>query len=121
MFTQVVTISLLITSSVDGGPPVETKAFPIIAFWTVPEMRAALQHLFGPGALNWLDWRVLFYGLGRGLLWLVVVSSCWSMYGYFRGFYGSVRENLETNDDAPKQEELDARSAHVNLMIEKER
>jgi CDP-diacylglycerol--glycerol-3-phosphate 3-phosphatidyltransferase len=94
MFSQVVTISLLITSSVDGGPPVETKAFPIIAFWTVPQMHTALEHLFGSGEMNWLDWRVLFYGLGRGLLWLVVISSCWSMYGYFRQFYVKARESL---------------------------
>jgi len=121
MFSQVVTIALLITSSVDGKPPVETKAFPIIAFWTVPEMRAALQHFFGPGDLNWLDWRVLFYGLGRGLLWLVVISSCWSMWGYFRGFYGSVRENLGANRGATKREELDARGVPVKLISEKER
>src|SRR5262245_24836204 len=121
MFSQVVTIALLITSSVDGQPPVETKAFPIIAFWTVPEMRAALQHFFGPGDLNWLDWRVLFYGLGRGLLWLVVISSCWSMWGYFRGFYGSVRENLGANRGATKREELDARGVPVKLISEKER
>ena len=108
MFSQVVTIALLITSSVDGQPPVETKAFPMIAFWTVPEMRAALQHLFGPGALNSLDWRVLFYGLGRGLLWMVVISSCWSMYGYFRQFYGSVRENIGVNDGDRKRKEPDA-------------
>ncbi len=94
MLSQVVTIALLITSSVNGAPPVETKAFPIIAFWTVPEMYTALYHLFGRGEMNWLDWRVLFYGLGRGLLWLVVISSCWSMYGYFHHFYINARESL---------------------------
>ncbi|HKX28312.1 MAG TPA: CDP-diacylglycerol--glycerol-3-phosphate 3-phosphatidyltransferase [Blastocatellia bacterium] len=94
MFSQVVTIAFLITSSVDGRPPVETKAFPIFAFWTVPEMSVALGHLFGPGETNWLDWRVFFYAVGRGLLWLVVISSCWSMYGYFRAFYVKARENL---------------------------
>ncbi|HNG34132.1 MAG TPA: hypothetical protein PK012_30915, partial [Blastocatellia bacterium] len=88
-------ISFLITSSVNGGPPVETKAFPIIAFWTVPEMSQALGHFFGAGEMNWLDWRVLFYGVGRGLLWLVVISSCWSMYGYFYQFYLSARDRLE--------------------------
>ncbi len=98
MLSQVVTISLLITSSVDGAPPVETRAFPIIAFWTVPEMHTALEHLFGPGQMNWLDWRVLLYGLGRGLLWLVVISSCWSMYGYFRQFYVKARESLGLED-----------------------
>jgi CDP-diacylglycerol--glycerol-3-phosphate 3-phosphatidyltransferase len=99
MFSQVVTIALLITSSVDGRPPVETRAFPIIAFWTVPEMRAALGHLFGQGDMNWLDWRVMFYGLGRGLLWLVVVSSCWSMYGYFWNFYANVRESYKITEE----------------------
>jgi len=115
----VVTIALLITSSVDGQPPVETKAFPIIAFWTVPEMRVALQHLFGPGDLNWLDWRVLFYGLGRGLLWIAVISSCWSMCGYFRRFYGSLRENVEVPDGAPKRGAPGDRGVQVNLMSEK--
>jgi CDP-diacylglycerol--glycerol-3-phosphate 3-phosphatidyltransferase len=95
MFSQVVTIAFLITSSVNGGPPVETKAFPIFAFWTVPEMGQALNHFFGPEEMNWLDWRVLFYGVGRGLLWLVVISSCWSMYGYFYQFYVNARERLE--------------------------
>lgn len=94
MFTQVVTIALLITSSINGAPPVATRAFPIIAFWTVPEMHNALTHLFGPEGLDWRDWRVLFYGLGRGLLWLVVISACWSMYGYFYQFYAQAKERF---------------------------
>lgn len=94
MFSQVVTIALLITSSVNGAPPVETKVFPVIMFWTVPEMNLALGHLLGEGSLNWLDWRVLMYGAGRALLWLVVVSSCWSMSGYFYQFYLSARAGL---------------------------
>jgi CDP-diacylglycerol--glycerol-3-phosphate 3-phosphatidyltransferase len=103
MFSQVVTIALLITSSVDGAPPVETKAFPIIAFWTVPQMATALEHLFGPGEMNWLDWRMLFYGLGRAMLWLVVVSSCWSMYGYFYRFYVNARERLGLESKKQKE------------------
>ncbi|MFZ4793877.1 MAG: CDP-diacylglycerol--glycerol-3-phosphate 3-phosphatidyltransferase [Blastocatellia bacterium] len=94
MFSQVVTIALLITSSVNGAPPVETKAFPVIMFWTVPEMNLALGHLFGDGVLGWVDWRVLMYGAGRALLWLVVVSSCWSMSGYFYDFYLSAKDGL---------------------------
>src|SRR5262245_14358539 len=65
MFLQVITISLLITSSVNGGPPVETKAFPIIAFWTVPEMHTALDHLLGPDAMSTRDWRVMVEWHGR--------------------------------------------------------
>lgn len=93
MFSQVVAIALLITSSVDGAPPVETKVFPVIAFWAVPEMSLALEHLRS-GTLGWLDWRVLMYGAGRAMLWLVVVSSCWSMAGYFYRFYQSARAGL---------------------------
>jgi len=94
MFSQVVAIALLITSSVNGGPPVETRVFPVMMFWTVPEMREALDHVFGPGGVSWQDWRVLLYGGGRGLLWLVVISSCWSMAGYFLAFYRSAREAM---------------------------
>jgi hypothetical protein len=36
------------------------------------------------------DWQVLLYTIGRAMLWLVVISSCLSMYGYFRSFYRSV-------------------------------
>ncbi|HEY6400338.1 MAG TPA: hypothetical protein VI479_02940, partial [Blastocatellia bacterium] len=68
--------------------------------------------------LNWLDWRVLFYGLGRGLLWLVVISSCWSMYGYFRAFYGSLRENLGRENLGADDGGADrgTRGVQVNLM-----
>jgi CDP-diacylglycerol--glycerol-3-phosphate 3-phosphatidyltransferase len=92
MFSQVVTVALLIFSSVKGGPPTETKAFPVIAFWTVPEMHTALANLFGAGNFVFRDLQMIFYGLGRGMLWLVVVSSCWSMCGYFKQFYLSMRE-----------------------------
>jgi CDP-diacylglycerol---glycerol-3-phosphate 3-phosphatidyltransferase len=95
MFSQVVTIALLITSSVAGGPPVETKAFPIIAFWTVPEMHTAIDHIFRAGMMTSLDFRVILYGLGRALLWIVVIASCWSMSQYFHRFYFSVRSTLE--------------------------
>jgi CDP-diacylglycerol--glycerol-3-phosphate 3-phosphatidyltransferase len=94
MVSQVVTIALLILSSVSGQPPVETKAFPIIAFWTVPEMHTAIEHLIVEGGLTFLDIQVLLYGLGRGLLWIVVISACWSMYGYFHQFYTNARERL---------------------------
>lgn len=96
MFSQVITIALLITSSVNGGPPVETKAFPVIMFWTVPEMSEALGHLLGSGETTWRDWRMLFYGTGRGMLWLVVVSSCWSMAGYFHQFYLAARQAISS-------------------------
>jgi CDP-diacylglycerol---glycerol-3-phosphate 3-phosphatidyltransferase len=92
MLAQVVTVALLIVSSVAGRPPVGNfgRPFPAIEFWSVPELRTAWQHLFGAGVTTSSDWEVLLYTAGRAMLWLVVISSCLSMYGYFRSFYRSV-------------------------------
>jgi CDP-diacylglycerol--glycerol-3-phosphate 3-phosphatidyltransferase len=94
MLAQVITVALLIVSSVGGQPPVANfgRPFPAIEFWTVPELRAALGHLFGAGPTTGNDWQVLLYTAGRAMLWLVVISACLSMYGYFRAFYRSVLE-----------------------------
>lgn len=92
MLVQVLTVALLIVSSVAGKPPVGNfgDPFPAIQFWSVPELRAAWEHLIGPEPTSSNDWQVLLYTAGRALLWLVVVSACLSMYGYFRSFYRSV-------------------------------
>ena len=92
MLAQVLTVALLIVSSVAGKPPVANfgRPFPAIEFWSVPELRAALQHLFGAGATT--AKRLAGAALhGRASdVWLVVISACLSMYGYFRSFYRSV-------------------------------
>jgi CDP-diacylglycerol---glycerol-3-phosphate 3-phosphatidyltransferase len=92
MLAQVVTITLLIGSSVAGKPPVANfgRPFPAIEFWSVPELRAALNHLFGNDLTTGKDWQVLIYTAGRAMLWLVVISACVSMYGYFSSFYRAV-------------------------------
>ena len=92
MLSQVAAIALLIASSTRGAPPVANfgDAFPAIQVWTVPELRAALRHLFSTGAVTATDWQVLLYTAGRAMLWVVVLSSCLSMYEYFRNFYRAV-------------------------------
>jgi CDP-diacylglycerol---glycerol-3-phosphate 3-phosphatidyltransferase len=92
MLVQVFTVALLIASSVAGKPPVANfgRPFPAIEFWSVPELRTAWQHLFGGQPITGTDWQVLLYTAGRAMLWLVVISACLSMYGYFREFYRSV-------------------------------
>ena len=92
MVVQVGTVALLIASSVAGKPPVANfgKPFPAIEFWSVPELRAAWKHLLGQDLMTGNDWQVLLYTMGRAMLWLVVISACLSMYGYFRSFYRSV-------------------------------
>lgn len=94
MLAQVVTVALLIVSSARGRPPVANfgRPFPAIEFWSVPELREAFHHLFGAGAMTGNDWQVLLYTTGRAMLWVVVLSACYSMYGYFHAFYQSVTE-----------------------------
>ena len=94
MVAQVFTVGLLILSlSPAGGAPHVSnfgQPFPAIQFWTVPELRAAWSHLIGPGGTTWNDWQILLYTAGRAMLWVVVISAIFSMYGYFRAFFGSV-------------------------------
>jgi CDP-diacylglycerol--glycerol-3-phosphate 3-phosphatidyltransferase len=89
MGAQVLAVALLIASSTSGLPPVANfgLAFPAIQFWTVPELRDALGHLFRAGTVTATDWQVLLYTAGRAMLWVVVFSACLSMYEYFRAFY----------------------------------
>ena len=92
MLAQVITITLLIGSSVAGKPPVANfgRPFPAIEFWSVPELRTAWSHLLGNELMTPSDWQVLVYTAGRAMLWLVVISACTSMYGYFSSFYRAV-------------------------------
>lgn len=94
MVAQVVTVALLILSlsPAGGAPPVSNfgRPFPAIQFWTVPELRTAWSHLIGPSHTTWSDWQVLLYTSGRAMLWVVVVSAVYSMYGYFRAFFSGV-------------------------------
>jgi CDP-diacylglycerol---glycerol-3-phosphate 3-phosphatidyltransferase len=91
MVAQVVTVGLLILSISPGWPHVSNfgRPFPAIKFWTVPELATAWSHLTGPAATTWNDWQVLLYTAGRAMLWVVVVSAIYSMYGYFRAFFTS--------------------------------
>ena len=96
MGAQVLAIALLILSSVAGEPPVANfgRAFPAIQFWSVPELREAVSHVLVQGAATAEDWKVLLYTAGRSVLWIVVLSACYSMYQYFRAFYDVVAGRL---------------------------
>jgi CDP-diacylglycerol--glycerol-3-phosphate 3-phosphatidyltransferase len=111
MGAQVLAVALLIASSASGEPPVANfgHAFPAIQFWTVPELRDALRHLFD-GGVTGTDWQVLLYTAGRAMLWVVVLSACASMYEYFRAFY---RASVERAADERRESagEPDIKSA----------
>jgi CDP-diacylglycerol--glycerol-3-phosphate 3-phosphatidyltransferase len=117
MLAQVITVALLIVAGAAGRPPVSNfgRPFPAIAFWTVPELRAAISHLFGAGATLQNDWQVLLYTAGRAMLWVVVLSACVSMYGYFRAFYRTAVER------AASEREASAKSARAAATTSVER
>lgn len=102
MVAQVITVGLLILSlsPSGGGAPVSNFGlpFPAIKFWTVPELQTAWGHLTGPGSATWIDWQVLLYTVGRALLWVVVLSAIYSMWGYFRAFFTTVVRAEETKN-----------------------
>lgn len=92
MLTQVIAVALLILASASGAPPPANfgQPFPAIDFWSVPELRQAVNNLFGAGAMTMTDWRVLIYTAGRMMLWVVVLSAFVSMYDYFRAFHTAI-------------------------------
>lgn len=106
MVMQVITVGLLILSlpPSGGGAPVSNfgKPFPAVKFWTVPELQTAWGHLTGPGNTTWVDWQVLLYTTGRAMLWIVVISAIYSMWGYFREFYTLVVRGREAQAKASR-------------------
>ena len=104
MVAQVVTVGLLILSISPGSPHVSNfgKPFPAIKFWTVPELATAWAHVTGPAATTWIDWQVLLYTAGRALLWVVVISAMFSMYGYFKAFFTSKVRRSKPRDATPE-------------------
>ena len=121
MLAQVITVALLIASSVAGRPPVANfgRPFPAIAFWSVPELRTAWQHLMGDEPTTGTDWQVLIYTVGRAMLWLVVISACTSMYGYFSAFYRGFTKNprskpsLDPAIESPPSRPYELRPPHA--------
>ncbi|MBI3949614.1 MAG: CDP-diacylglycerol--glycerol-3-phosphate 3-phosphatidyltransferase [Acidobacteria bacterium] len=96
MLTQVIAIALLITSMEKGGPPVTPYAVPV--YWAAPAFWNVLKQFYSTQELSTLDVKILLYSAGRAMLWLVVVSSIWSMYGYFRAFYVEVRNKVDVRN-----------------------
>jgi CDP-diacylglycerol--glycerol-3-phosphate 3-phosphatidyltransferase len=98
MLSQVIAVTLLILGSVPGGtyglePPPGVR--PDVAFdsfrgsWRVLEQIAQDHRITRDGL------RVLCYGAGRAMLWIVVIFALWSMFDYFSKFYGKIRDRIE--------------------------
>lgn len=87
MWAQCVAIVALLVAGANGNPPVSNFGWflPTFRFWEVAEVQTAFAHLFS-FSLNTDDWRVFGYLVGRGGLWIAVITAVWSMYDYFKYF-----------------------------------
>ncbi|QQS33986.1 MAG: CDP-diacylglycerol--glycerol-3-phosphate 3-phosphatidyltransferase [Acidobacteriota bacterium] len=92
MWAQCVAVVALLVAAANGTPPVSNFGLDYpVAFWEVPEVRAAFAGL-AKLTLTSNDWKVFGYLVGRGALWLAVILSIWSMYGYFSYFFSERRK-----------------------------
>jgi CDP-diacylglycerol--glycerol-3-phosphate 3-phosphatidyltransferase len=88
MWAQCVAIVALLVAGATGNPPVSNFGWslPTFRFWEVAEVQTAFAHLFS-FSLNTDDWRVFGYLVGRGALWIAVITAWWSMIDYFKYFF----------------------------------
>jgi CDP-diacylglycerol--glycerol-3-phosphate 3-phosphatidyltransferase len=87
MWAQCIAIVALLVAAANGKPPVSNFGldYPLIRFWEVAEVRTAFANLTAM-SLTANDWKVIGYLVGRGALWISVITACWSMYDYFAFF-----------------------------------
>lgn len=104
MWAQCVAVVALLVAAANGSPPVSNFGLDYpAAFWQVPEVRTAFQALLDL-SLTSNDWKVLGYLVGRGALWLAVLLSVWSMYGYFSFFFAERKKLSNVTKNVTKKE-----------------
>lgn len=88
MWAQCVAVVALLVAAANGNPPVSNFGldYPAFRFWEVAEVRIAFANLT-TFSLTSNDWKVFGYLVGRGALWLALITALWSMYGYFALFF----------------------------------
>lgn len=92
MWAQCVAIVALLVAAANGNPPVSNFGWstPTFRFWQVPEVHQAFVNLINLSTTT-DDWRVLGYTIGRGALWIAVITAVWSMVDYFRYFFARTK------------------------------
>ena len=86
MWAQCVAVVALLVAAANGTPPVSNFGLDYpAAFWEVPEVQTAFSDLL-KFTITSNDWKVFGYLVGRGALWVAVITAVWSMYGYFAYF-----------------------------------
>jgi len=86
MWAQCIAVVALLVAGANHDVPVSNFGLDYPAmFWRVPEVRTAFADL-AQFSINSNDWKVFGYLVGRGALWVSVITAVWSMYGYFAFF-----------------------------------
>lgn len=97
MWAQCVAVVALLVAAANGTPPVSNFGLDYpAAFWEVPEVRTAFADL-ARFSLTPNDWKVFGYLVGRGALWVAVITAVWSMYGYFAFFFKEHKRQNEAS------------------------
>ncbi|MCD9188586.1 MAG: CDP-diacylglycerol--glycerol-3-phosphate 3-phosphatidyltransferase [Pyrinomonadaceae bacterium] len=98
MWAQCVAIVALLVAGANGNPPVSNFGWslPTFRFWEVAEVQTAFSNL-ASFALTTNDWKVFGYLVGRGGLWVAVLTAIWSMWDYFRYFISENSRKREAN------------------------
>lgn len=88
MWAQCVAIVALLVAGASGDPPVSNFGWsvPAFFFWQIPEVQTAFSN-FTNFSTTSKDWQVFGYLIGRGALWIAVITALWSMYDYFKMFF----------------------------------
>lgn len=101
MWAQCVAVVALLVAAANGTPPVSNFGLDYPAFfWEVAEVQTAFADLVR-FSLTSNDWKVFGYLVGRGALWLAVITAVWSMYGYFSYFMVERRKTGDPNVAQP--------------------
>lgn len=101
MWAQCVAIVALLVAAATGNPPVSNFGleYPAFRFWEVEEVRVAFSNLSSL-TLSPNDWKVFGYLIGRGALWVAVITAVWSMYDYFSYFFRAKQKSGSEVDPA---------------------
>ena len=88
MWAQCLAIVALLVAGAAGNPPVSNFGWsvPTFFFWEIPEVQTSFTNLVGLTPTS-ADWQVFGYLVGRGALWIAVITALWSMYDYFKMFF----------------------------------
>ena len=99
MWAQCIAVVALLVAAANGPPPVSNFGLDYPAFfWEVAEVQTAFSDL-AKMTITSNDWKVFGYLVGRGALWVAVITAVWSMYGYFSYFFTENRRRRQAVSD----------------------